>query len=135
MVKEVSHTFWCETSFLLYRGLFAFAAAFIAAVALGFPLGNEDGIAAVTHPQRGLILSHHEAEHHLQADQQRMEVPNNGWLVQQCDPVSRCNAAEGCNTLRHQLLFVRIKSIAMLIEILADDKRKEIGRASCRERV
>ena len=53
-----------------------------------------------------------------------MEVPNNGWLVQQSDPVGGCNAAEGCNTLRHQLLFIRIKGIAMLIEILAGNEGK-----------
>ena len=64
----------CETSFLLYRGLFAFAAALVATVALGFAACYEDGIAAVAHPQWGLILCHHEAEHHLQADQQRVEV-------------------------------------------------------------
>ena len=57
----------CETSFLLYRGLFAFAAALVATVALGFAACYEDGIAAVAHPQWGLILCHHEAEHHLQA--------------------------------------------------------------------
>lgn len=66
--KEVSHTFWCETSFLLYRGLFALAAAYIAAVALGFSVGYEDGIAVVAHAQRCLIFCHNEAEHHLQAD-------------------------------------------------------------------
>ena len=63
--KEVSHTFWCETSLLFYGRLFTFAAAFIAAVTLCFPLGYEDGIAAVAHPQWGLFFCHHEAEHHL----------------------------------------------------------------------
>ena len=124
MVKEVSHTFWCETSFLLYGVLFTFAAAFIAAIALVFSIGYEDGIAAVAHPKRGLILRHHKAEHHLQADQQRMEIPHDGWLVQQCDPVGGRNTAEGCNALRHQLLFVRIKGIAMFIEILAGNEGK-----------
>ena len=64
--KKVSHTFWCETSFLLYGGLFAFTAAFIAAEALRFSRRYEDGIAAVAHPQRGLILCHHEAELQLE---------------------------------------------------------------------
>ena len=119
MVKEVSHTFWCETSFLLYRGLFTFAAALVTAVALRFSVGYEDGIAAVTHPQWGLIFCHHEAEHHLQTDQQRMEIPHDGGFVQQCDSVGGRNAAEGRNALRHQFLFIHIKGIAMLIEILA----------------
>ncbi len=57
-----------------YEGLFAFAAAFVAAVALGFTVSYKNSIAAVTHPQRGLILCHHEAEHHLQANQQRMKM-------------------------------------------------------------
>ena len=84
-----------------------------------FSIGHKDGIAAVAHTQRGLILCQHEAEHHLQTDQQRMEIPHDGWLIQQSNPVGGCNAAEGCNTLRHQLLFIHIKGIAMLIEILA----------------
>ena len=106
----------CETSFLLYEELFTLAAAFITAETLCFSICYEDGIAAVAHPQRGLILCHHEAEHHLQTNQQRMEVPNNGWFVQQCDPVGGRNTAERRNALHHQLLFVRIKSTAMLIE-------------------
>ena len=110
---------YAKPLFLFYGRLFTFAAAFIAAETMCFSIGYEDGIAAVAHTQRGLILCHHEAEHHLQADQQRMEVPNDGWLVQQCDPVGGRNATEGRNTLRHQLLFIRIKGIAMLIEILA----------------
>ena len=111
--KEVSYPFWCETSFLLYGGLFTFAAALVTAVALRFSRRYEDGIAAVAYAKRGLILCHHEAEHHLQTNQQRMEVPNNGWLVQQCDPVGGCNTTEGRNTLRHQLLFVSIEGICI----------------------
>ena len=102
----------------------ALAPAFVAAETLIRSLCYEDGIAAVAHPQRGLILSHHEAEHHLQTNQQRMEIPHDGRLVQQCDSVGGSNAAEGCNTLRHQLLFIRIKGIAMLIEILAGNEEK-----------
>ena len=60
---------WCETSFVLLGGLFTFTAAFVAAIALGFSVGHKDGIAAVAHPQRGFVLRHHKAEHHLQADQ------------------------------------------------------------------
>ena len=110
--------------FLLYTELFTFAAAGITTEPLRFSRRYEDGIAAVAHTQRGIILSHHEAEHHLQTDQQRMEVPNDGGFVQQCDPVGGCNAAEGCNTLCHKPLFVRIKRIAMLIEILAGNEGK-----------
>lgn len=105
--------------FLLYWELFTFAATFIAAVALCFTVCYKDGIAAVAHAKRGLILSHHKAEHHLQTNQQRVEIPDDGGFVQQCDPVGRRNAAECRNTLCHKPLFVRIKSIAMLIEILA----------------
>ena len=63
--QEVSRQNVCETSFLRYVGLFAFTAAFIAAVALCFSLGYEDAIAAVTHAQRSFILLHHKAEHYL----------------------------------------------------------------------
>ena len=84
----------------------------------------EDGIAVIAHAERSFLLCQHKAEHHLQTNQQRMEVPNNGWLVQQCDPVGGRNTAEGCNALRHQLLFVRIKGIAMFIEILAGNEGK-----------
>ena len=108
----------------MHGKLLAFTAAFIAAIALGFSLGYEDSIAAVAHPKRGLILRHHKAEHHLQADQQRMEIPHDGWLVQQCDPVGGRNTAEGSNTLRHQLFFIHIKGIAMFIEILAGNEGK-----------
>ena len=105
--------------FFALLGLFTFAAAFITAEALCFSRRYEDGIAVIAHAERSFILCHHEAEHHLQADQQRMEIPNDGRLVQQRDPVGGRNAAEGSNTLRHQLLFVSIECIAMFIEILA----------------
>ena len=61
---------YAKPLFLFYGRLFTFAAAFIAAVALRFSRRYEDGIAAVTHTQRCFILCHHEAEHHLQTDQQ-----------------------------------------------------------------
>jgi len=47
--KEVSHQNVCETSFLRYRRLLTFAAAFIAAEALVFPVGYKDGITAIAH--------------------------------------------------------------------------------------
>ena len=113
----------CAKPLLCFMGDHSpFAAAFVAAVTLRFSFGYEDGIAAIAQPQRGLILSHHKTEHHLQADQQRMEVPNDGGFVQQCDPVSRRNTTEGRNTLRHQLLFVSIEGICILIEILAGNE-------------
>ena len=59
--------------FLLNGGLFTFATAFITAETLIFPLCYEDGVTMVTHTKRGLVFSHHKAEHHLQADQQRIE--------------------------------------------------------------
>ena len=89
---------------------------------LVFPFGYKDGIAVITHAQRSFVLCQHEAEHHLQADQQRMEVPNDGGFVQQRDPVSRCNTAEGRNTLRHQFLFISIEYIRVLIEILTGNE-------------
>lgn len=55
---------------------------------------------------------------------QRMEIPHDGRLVQQCDSVGGSNAAEGSNTLRHQLFFIHIKGIAMFIEILAGNEGK-----------
>ena len=76
----------------------------------------------ITHAQRSFVLCHHEAEHHLQTDQQRMKIPNDGGFVQKRDPVSRCNTAEGRNTLRHQFLFISIEGICILIEILAGNE-------------
>ena len=54
-----------------------------------------------------------------------MEIPHDGRLVQQCDSAGGSNAAEGSNTLRHQLFFIHIKGIAMFIEILAGNEGKE----------
>ena len=68
--------------FLLYRGLFTFAAAGITTETLVYSLCYKDGIAVVTHAQRGLVRCQHEAEHHLQTNQLRMEVPNNSGFVQ-----------------------------------------------------
>ena len=53
-----------------------------------------------------------------------MEIPHDGWLIQQSNPVGGRNAAEGRNTLRHQFLFISIEGIAMLIEILAGNEGK-----------
>ena len=72
----------------------ALAPTFVAAEALRFSIGYENGIAAVAHAKRSFILRHHKAEHHLQTNQQRMEVPNDGWLVQQCDPVGGGKSGE-----------------------------------------
>ena len=101
-------------SFLSYRRLFTFTAAFIAAEALRFPLGYEDGVTVVAHAKRGVIFSHHKAEHHLQANQQRMEIPNDGRLVQQCDPIGGRYAAEGRNSLSYKLFSSASKVSASL---------------------
>ena len=68
--------------FLLYTELLTFAAAGLTAETLIRSLCYEDGIAVITHAQRSFVLCHHEAEHHLQTDQQRMEIPNDGGFVQ-----------------------------------------------------
>ena len=48
-----------------------------------------------------------------------MEIPHDGWLIQQSNPVGGRNAAESRNALRHQFLFIHIKGIATYIAIFA----------------
>ena len=67
----------------LHMGVFVLlgigiAPAFIGAETLVLSLCYEDGVAMVTHAKRGLLLCQHEAEHHLQVNQQRTEIPNDG---------------------------------------------------------
>ena len=55
----------------------------------------KNGIAVVAHTQRSIVLCQHEAEHHLQSNQQRMEVPNDGRLVQQRNSVGGRKTSQG----------------------------------------
>ena len=50
-------------------------------------------------PQGLCIVHQHEAEHHLDTQQQRMEVPIDRGLLQQLNMVARRNAAEGSHAL------------------------------------
>ena len=57
------------------------------------------GLAVLAQPQRLLSIHQHEAEHHLDAQQQRVKVPIDGRLVQQLNMIAGRNAAEGSHAL------------------------------------
>ena len=52
-------------------------------------------LAVLAQPQGLLSIHQQEAEHHLDAQKQRMEVPIDGRLVQQLNMIAGRNAAEG----------------------------------------
>ena len=56
-------------------------------------------LAVLAQPQRLLSIHQHEAEHHLDAQQQRVKVPIDGRLVQQLNMIAGRNAAEGSHAL------------------------------------
>ena len=63
---------------------------------------QEHLLAVLTQSQGLLIVHQHEAEHHLNTQQQRMKVPINGWLIQQFDVVAGGDPAKGSHGLAVQ---------------------------------
>ena len=64
-----------------------------------------------------VLVRQHEAEHHLSAQQQRMEIPNDGRLVKQGDVVSGSHAAECCHAHVQRLFrFIFQRSIVLVVE-------------------
>ena len=59
------------------------------------PAAEEHLLAVLAQAQGFLSVHQQEAEHHLDAQQQRMEVPIDGRLLQQFNMIGRRNAAEG----------------------------------------
>ena len=60
---------------------------------------QEHLLAVLAQPQGLLSVHQQEAEHHLDAQKQRMEVPIDGRLVQQLNMIAGRNAAEGSHAL------------------------------------
>ena len=55
---------------------------------------GKDLLAMLAQLQGTIRVCQHEAEHHLNAQQQRMEVPNDGRLIKEGNMVSGSHAAE-----------------------------------------
>ena len=66
-------------------------------------------------PQGLCIVHQHEAEHHLDAQQQRMKVPIDGGLLQQFDMISRRNAAEGGHGLAVKISCILVNAVVVVI--------------------
>ena len=67
--------------------------------------------ALIAAPYRPGFVRQHEAEHHLDAEQQRMEIPYNGRLVVQGNPISGRDAAKSRNAVTVQPLCVLVQKI------------------------
>lgn len=65
--------------------------------------GNKSLRTVLANPQRSLIVRQHEAEHHLDTQQQRMEVPHDRRLVQQRDMIGRRDPVKGGHRLTVQI--------------------------------
>ena len=66
-------------------------------------------------PQGLLSIHQQEAEHHLDAQKQRMEVPIDGRLVQQLNMIAGRNAAEGRHTLAVQVPGILVDQIIIVV--------------------
>jgi len=69
----------------------------------------------LTQPQGLLSIHQHEAEHHLDAQQQRVKVPIDGRLVQQLNMIAGRNAAEGRHTLAVQIPGIFIDQVIIIV--------------------
>ncbi len=78
-------------------------------------------LAVLADAQRLLPVSQHEAEHHLNAQQQRMKIPYDGRLIEERNVVCRRDSAE----CRHALTVNTSRRFIKLIVILV------IERACC----
>ena len=66
-------------------------------------------------PQGFCIVHQHKAEHHLDAQQQRMEVPIDGRLLQQFNMIGRRNAAEGSHGLAVKISCILVNAVVVVI--------------------
>lgn len=94
----------------LFVDCFSYRAAEIFVIALC----KECFHAVLAQPQAGSFVCQHEAEHHLDRQQQGMKIPHDGGTLPQLDVVVRCDASERRHTLPvnvtgvfvHFLLFI-----------------------------
>ena len=72
-------------------------------------------LAVLAQPQGLLSIHQQEAEHHLDAQKQRMEVPIDGRLVQQLNMIAGRNAAEGRHTPAVQISCILVDQIIIVV--------------------
>ena len=65
---------------------------------------------------RGFAVCQHKAEHHLNPKHKGVEIPDNRWLVKQCNPVSWCNTAKGCHSFLHQKSLIWCHIIVIFVK-------------------
>ena len=71
---------------------------------------------AVLAQAQGLVIVHqHEAEHHLDTQQQRMKVPVNGGLIQQLDVVAGGDPAKCGHGFAIQTPCVLVDGILIIV--------------------
>ena len=78
------------------------------------PAAEEHLLAVLAQPQGFRIVHQQEAEHHLDAQKQRMEVPIDGRLVQQLNMIAGRNAAKGRHALAVQIPGIFVDQVAIL---------------------
>ena len=79
------------------------------------PAAEEHLLAVLAQPQGFRIVHKHEAEHHLDAQQQRMEVPIDGRFLQQFNMISRRNAAEGSHGLAVKIPCILVNAVVVVV--------------------
>ena len=78
---------------------------------------NKDFVAVLAQLHGMLFICQQEAEHHMNPQHQRVEVPHNRWLFVKCDMVCGSIAAESRHTHLHGVtLFYRHPVIVQVIE-------------------
>lgn len=63
-----------------------------------------------------VFVRQHKAEHHLYPKHQGMEVPDDGWLIQQGNSVSRGNTAKGFHALLKKQTVIRRHHVMILVK-------------------
>ena len=75
-------------------------------------------------PKRPLIVRQHEAEHHLNPQQQGMEIPYDRRLLQQGYMIGWCDPVKGRHGLPIQVPGIFIKKIIIIIVQVAGGQRE-----------
>src|SRR5699024_9616856 len=79
------------------------------------PAAQEHLLAVLAQAQGLVTVYQHEAEHHLDAQQQRMEIPIDGGLIQQLNVVAGGNPAERSHGLAIQPPCVLVNGIIVIV--------------------
>ena len=78
-------------------------------------IGEEHFLAVFAQPQWSVIVHQQEAEHHLDTQEQRMEVPIDGRFVQQLDVIAGRDAAKGGHRLAVQPPALLVNGLIVVI--------------------